>query len=375
MREANVKIVMHLGSGSSKYILGPLAPLELGRYVPHPPPVYVLDRAVADHHATWLEQMQAACDAQDAPVLILPGGEQVKSFARLEAIVEWLAEMSVARDRTLVAVGGGAVLDIAGLAAAIWRRGLGFVAIPTTLLAMVDAAIGGKTALNAAGLKNPVGCFHPAAGILADPGFLATLPRAEWRNGMAELVKTAVIGDPELFARLHAARPRLDNLLAGGDGQDPVPGILGGVDWKDWIGRAAKVKARIVQRDFREQGMRRCLNLGHTLGHALEALSQVEPAPLSHGQAVAIGMAVVFRIAAERNICRLEDAVRTIEILEACGLPTRCPAPDHETLDRALLGDKKHLSRGGLYWVLPRGIGRMDIHGQIATAELLKWLD
>lgn len=375
MTESNFTITMRLDGRASEYILGPLAGLELCRFVPHPPPVYVLDRAVADLHAPWLEQIQAACDDQDPAVITLPGGEASKTFSFLEELTGRLAGLGVSRDRTLVAAGGGAVLDCAGLAAALWRRGMNFVSIPTTLLAMVDASIGGKTAINAAGLKNPVGCFHPAAGIIADPGFLLTLPRREWRNGMAELVKAAAIGDPVLFEMLHRSRPRLHNLLARGDDREPVHGILGVIDWKLWIGRAAAVKARVVEQDFREQGLRRSLNLGHTLGHALEALSQDGPEPLGHGEAVAIGMAVVFRIAAERGLCPLDAAVRMIEILEACGLPTRCPAPAEDALDRALVGDKKNVARGGLYWVLPRGIGRMDIHGQVATAELLKWLD
>ncbi len=375
LSESSFQLAMTLDGRSSTYVLGPLAGLELARFVPHPPPVFLVDDAVEALHQPWLEQMQAACAQQAPPVLVLAGGEQAKTMAKLEEIYLWLATTGMHRDKTLVAAGGGAVLDIAGLAAATWHRGMNFVSIPTTLLAMVDAAIGGKTALNAAGLKNPVGCFHPAAGILADPGFLTTLPRSSWRDGLAELIKTAAVGDRGLFRSIHGARARLNNLFAEGPDEHPVPGILGSIDWKSWIGRAASVKARIVQRDFREQGLRRSLNLGHTLGHALEALSMDTGRPLSHGQAVAVGMAVVFRIAAERNICPLDEAVMLIEILEACGLPTRCPAPDPQDLDRALIGDKKNMSRGGLYWVLPRGIGHMDIHGRVETAELLKWLD
>jgi len=375
LSELSFQIAMTLDGRSSTYIMGPLAGLELARFIPHPPPVFLLDDAVSSLHAPWLEQMQAACTPQDPPIMIIPGGEQTKTLAKLEEIYNWLAETGTTRDKTLEAAGGGAVLDIAGLAAATWRRGLDFVAIPTTLLAMVDAAIGGKTALNTAGLKNPVGCFHPASGIIADPGFLITLPCRCWRDGMAELIKTAAIGDEDLFRSIHRSRARLNNLFAGEGDDDPVPGVLGSIDWKSWIAGAAVVKARIVQRDFREQGLRRSLNLGHTLGHALEALSMGTDRPLSHGQAVAVGMAVVFRIAAERNLCPLDEAVMMIEILEACGLPTRCRAPDPAALDRALLGDKKNMSRGGLYWVLPRGIGRMDIHGLVETSELLKWLD
>ncbi len=375
MSETTLNLDMVLDGKHSQYLLGPLAGLELARFVPHPPPIYILDETVAHLHAPWIEQIQAACDDHAPPTLVLPGGEKIKTMAGLEKIYAWLASHSVARDKTLVAVGGGSILDITGLAAATWRRGLNLVTVPTTLLAMVDAALGGKTALNAAGLKNSVGCFHPASGIIADPGFLATLTRQSWRDGLAELIKTAIIGDPQLFSILHASRPRLDNLFATGEPDQAVPRVLGSLDWKEWIGRAAAVKASIVTKDFREKGLRKSLNLGHTLGHALEGIFLAEPEPLSHGQAVAIGMAVVFRVAAERNLCPLDEAVRVIEVLEACGLPTRCRAPSLQVLDKKLLGDKKQSSHAGLEWVMPRGIGHMDIHGRVKTAELLKWLD
>jgi 3-dehydroquinate synthetase len=240
---------------------------------------------------------------------------------------------------------------------------------------MVDAAIGGKTALNAAGLKNPVGVFHPAAGILADCGFLATLPRAAWQDGLAEMVKTAVIGDPRLFAHLHHSRARLEEILTRGEADEPVPGILGALPWRQWIGQAARVKVRVVNQDFREKGVRRSLNLGHTLGHALEAWSHGTEDPLSHGQAVSIGMAVVFRIAAERGTCPLATAVQVIELLEACGLPVAHASPGADVLERLLAGDKKQSAREGLRWVLPERIGKMDIAGRVAVADIVKWLE
>jgi 3-dehydroquinate synthase len=375
MKDESHNIEMKLGGRSSRYVLGPLACLELGRFVPHPPPVYIVDGTVAELHPRWLEQIQDGCDSYEHQCLVLAGGEGVKTPDRLLEIWDLLATRGLPRDGSVVAIGGGAILDLAGFAASTWRRGVNFVAIPTTLLAMVDASIGGKTAVNAVGLKNPVGTFHPAEAVLADPGFLATLPRWAWRDGMAELIKTAIIGGVWLFEDLHRQRADLARLLAIGDDEDPVPHVLGALPWREWIGQAAAIKARIVGRDFREGGIRRALNLGHTLGHALEAHSHAQEAPLSHGQAVAIGMAVISRIAAERGTFPVASALQVIELLESCGLPVTGTAPDRETLTTLLGGDKKVSSEEGLRWVLPRSVGNMDIDGQVTIDELLKWLD
>jgi len=374
-RDDSLILDMMLDGHPSQYVLGPLACLDLGRFVPNPPPVYIMDDAVAELHPRWLEQIQESCGHYRHAALTVEGGEEVKTLARLAQVYAWLGDNDVSRGGTIVAVGGGAVLDLAGMAAATWRRGVNFVAIPTTLLAMVDAAIGGKTAVNVAGLKNPVGVFHPAAGILADCGFLTTLSRRSWRDGLAEMIKAAVIGDPGLFAHLHHSRGRLAETLGAGNPDEPISGIIGAFPWLRWIGQAATVKTRIVNRDFREKHLRRTLNLGHTLGHALEAWSQDSDLPLSHGQAIAVGMAVMFRIAAERGTCSLATAVQVIELLEACGLPVTHPCPDIDELERLLAGDKKQSARKGLLWVLPERIGKMDINGRVAITEIIKWLD
>jgi 3-dehydroquinate synthetase len=374
MAEQPLILDMNLDGEKSRYILGPLAGLELPRYVKGFPPVYLLDEAVALLHAPWVEQIQNSCGSSPHQTLVVPGGETAKTMQQLEAIYTWLAAQAIGRDRTLVAVGGGAVLDVAGLAAGTWRRGMGFVSFPTTLLAMVDASIGGKTAINAAGLKNPVGLFYPACGVLADVGFLATLPRQAWRDGLAEMIKTAAIGDPLLFEEIHEARPDLWRLFAEGAPEDMVPGVLGCLPWARWIGRAAAVKAGIVNRDFREKGERRNLNLGHTLGHALEAWSKPSDRPLTHGEAVSVGMAVVFRLAAERGSCPLPLAVKMIEVLEASGLPITWTAPGPEELGRLLAGDKKQSTRVGLRWVLPEDLGKINHTGRVELDELYRWL-
>jgi len=375
MSEESFILRMSLDGRASQFVMGPCAVLELKRFVTQAPPLYIIDEEVAVHHPNWVEQIQEGCTEGEHPTLILPGGESIKTLASLESVYRWLGKHNLPRDGTLVAVGGGTLLDLAGLAASTWRRGVNFVSIPTTLLAMVDAAIGGKTAVNTAGVKNTVGTFHPASGILADIGFLSTLPREHWQGGMAELIKTAIIGDRDLFQSLYSARPGLRHLLDDPETDQPIGGILGAMPWRQWIGRAAAVKADIVSRDFREGDLRKQLNLGHTLGHVLEAWSLDTDTPLNHGQAVAIGMAVVFRIAAERGLCSLVEAIQVVDLLESCGLPTQFEGLPEAELKRLLLGDKKQETGTGLSWVLPRRIGRVETGGQITTDEIHKWIN
>ncbi len=375
MSEHSQFLEMNLDGRKSTYVLGPLAGLELGRFVPLGPPLYIIDQTVASMHPEWIEQIQTNCAHCEQRTLLLPGGEKIKSLAQLGEIYDWLSQQNLPRDGSLVAIGGGTVLDLAGLAASTWRRGVNFVSIPTTLLAMVDAAIGGKTAINAAGIKNPVGTFYPASGVLADVGFLSTLTRSDWRDGMAELIKSAAIGNAELFAEIHAARQDLEKTLGQGDVHQPIAGILGKFPWRRWVQQAAEVKVDLVNRDFREKGPRKALNLGHTLGHVLEAYSQQTKQPLSHGQAVSIGMAVVFRIAAERNLCPVPQALQMLGVLESCGLPISCQAPPLNLMDELLAGDKKTSARDGLSWVLPERIGKMKINARVQQDELLRWLE
>lgn len=374
MKDDSLVLNMLLGDRHSSYILGPLATLELNRFVGAAPPVYVVDDKVARLHPQWLAEIQQECNGCQGAVWELPGGEEIKSLSHLARLYDWLARQAVPRDGTIVGIGGGTVLDLVGFAASSWRRGVNLVTIPTTLLAMVDASLGGKTAINTSDWKNSVGSFYPASGILADCCFLTSLPRRQWRNGMAELIKTAVIGGPHLFQELHAAREDLARLLAAGTPDELIPGIVGALPWRRWVGRAAEIKAQIVERDFREVADRRALNLGHTLGHALESWSRQREQPMEHGEAVAIGLAVAFKVAAERGICPLPDAVQAVEVLEACGLPVTATAPGEQELAALLAGDKKMSAAAGLRWVLPVRIGQVDIDGRVNLREVLKWL-
>ncbi len=369
---------------NSRYLLGNAALNEARQVVGRAPAVCIVDQPVRRHHSPALGRVFAA-GGRSGSVLALPGGERVKTLAMLERIYAWLAGQQLARDGYLIGIGGGAVLDVAGLAAATWQRGIAFVSVPTTLLAMVDAAIGGKTAVNTAGLKNPVGSFHPAVRVLAAPALLSSLPRTEWRNGLAELIKTAVIGSRALLLDLLRREDTLRRLVGTGDRRRANPDILRALPWTDWIGRAARIKVRIVNADFQESGPRQALNLGHTLGHVLEAFSLDVPGrrgdtrrgnavrPLSHGEAVAVGMATVFRVAVARGMCPAGDAARLERLLGACGLPVTAPAPPRKHLERLLAGDKK-MQSGQVRWVLPQRLGRVVLDQRVSCDEVLTHL-
>jgi 3-dehydroquinate synthetase len=272
--------------------------------------------------------------APAAAVHALPDGERGKTLGRIERAAGWLLRAGATRRSLVVALGGGAVTDAAGFLAATYMRGVDWVAVPTTLLAMVDAAIGGKTAVNLPVAKNAVGAFHPPLAVLADPASLATLPPRELRSGLGEALK---------YACLRPALLRRAGALAGG----------GRVD-AGLVAECARVKVEVVERDPRERGERKLLNLGHTFGHGVEAAGGFSR--FTHGEAVAIGLAFAFRLA--RRMGRVDDAaVEAVEgLLDAAGLPRRVPAPVARRAVALMAHDKKR-TEGGLMWVLPRGAG------------------
>jgi 3-dehydroquinate synthase len=265
----------------------------------------------------------------------LPDGEKGKTLVQLERAATRLLQAGATRRSLVVALGGGAVTDASGFLAATFMRGIDWVAVPTTLLAMVDAAIGGKTAVNLPVAKNAVGAFHPPRAVLADPAALKTLPERELRSGFGEALKYACLS-PALLGRagsLAAAR-RVDAAF---------------------VADCARLKVDVVARDPKEKGERKLLNLGHTFGHGVEAAGSF--AKYTHGEAVAVGIAFAFRLA--RRMGRVDDgAVAAVDgLLDAAGLARRLPAP---TARRAaqLMGYDKKRTQGGLMWVLPRGAGR-----------------
>ena len=289
--------------------------------------------AVSDDNVWAAQGARLAASGLEIVPLLVPPGEGSKSWARLEALTERLLELEVERGDTILAFGGGMVGDLAGFAAAVLKRGCAWVQVPTSLLAQVDSSVGGKTAINAAAGKNLIGAFHQPAAVLIDPATLDTLPKRELRAGYAEVVKYGLIGDPGFFAWCEANGAA----LLSGDEEARLHAIEACV----------RAKAAIVAEDEREtSGKRALLNFGHTFGHAIEAETG-----MLHGEAVAIGMAMAFRLSVERGLCPVEDAERAIGHLEAVGLPTATDVPADRLAERM-----RHDKKGGAR-VLTRGIG------------------
>lgn len=306
----------------------------------------ITDSTVADLHLPRLRAAMLVAGVETV-ALALPPGEKSKSWAGLERTVEWLIAERVGRDDLLLAFGGGVVGDLAGFAAAILRRGVRFVQVPTTLLAQVDSSVGGKTGINSPLGKNLVGAFHQPVLVLAETGFLDTLPRRELLAGYAEVAKYGLLGDADFFAWLEV---NANALLDG----DPAA--------RTWaVRRSCEMKAEIVARDETEEGDRALLNLGHTFGHALEAATGYS-GRLLHGEAVAIGCALAFETSAALGFCGADDAARVRRHFGALGLRARLADVPGELPDAdgliALMGQDKKVRDGRLAFVLAEGIGR-----------------
>ncbi len=317
---------------------------------------------VADAALEATPHLDALRRGLDAPVLTVARGEGSKSLTSWAALVEQILALRPDRGTALVAVGGGVVGDLAGFAAATVLRGVPYVQVPTTLLAQVDSAVGGKTGINSAFGKNLIGAFHQPALVLADLATLTTLPVRERRAGYAEIVKYGLLGDADFFTWLEAEGPR----VLAGDGDALAHAVATSV----------RAKAAIVAADERERGgARALLNLGHTFAHAYEALTGMG-ADLLHGEAVAIGLVDAFELSARLGLCD-EDATARVEAhLRGAGLPTRRRALGAfapEAVVAAMRGDKK-AEAGRLAFVLVRGIGRAFVHREVGEAELLDHL-
>ncbi len=264
----------------------------------------------------------------------VPDGEPAKALAVLGDLYDWLASIPLGRDDLVVALGGGVVTDLGGFLAATWHRGVAVVQVPTTLLAQVDAAIGGKTGINLAAGKNLVGAFHQPRVVAADIGTLETLPPRELRAGMAEVVKCGFIRDPTILDLIER-----DPAAA----MDPTGDVLVGL-----VRRAVAVKARVVAADTREHGERAVLNYGHTFGHAVETMTGYTR--YRHGEAVGIGMRFAALVGERTGVSEAGLDRRTIALLEGIGLPTRCGPLDHDRALAVMARDKK--ARDGIRLVL-----------------------
>lgn len=322
----------------------------------------VTDETVAGLHAQAFEASLAEAGLKPVRVT-LPAGEATKRFAMLERVVDEVLARRLERGDVIAALGGGVIGDLAGFAAAIVRRGMGFVQIPTTLLAQVDSSVGGKTGINTRYGKNLVGAFNQPALVIADTDCLDTLSAREFRAGYAEVAKYGLIDDEPFFAWLEAHWRGV---------------FQGGRDRIRAIATACRAKVAVVVRDETETGDRALLNLGHTFGHALEAVCGYDGARLVHGEAVAIGMAQAFRFSARLGLCAPADAGRVEAHLKAVGLPTELrdvPGPvfSVEALMEAIGQDKK-VARGALTFILARGIGQSFVATDVAPAPLREFL-
>jgi 3-dehydroquinate synthase len=322
----------------------------------------VTDAHVADLHA---DRLSAALSAAGIAVslIVLPPGEATKSFDGLSDLCDRLLAMALDRGDVITAFGGGVIGDLTGFAAAIYKRGIDFVQIPTTLLAQVDSSVGGKTAIDTPRGKNLIGAFHQPRSVLADLDVLATLPVRELRCGYAEIIKYGLLGDFEFFERLEG---EVADVLA------LAPEAIAHA-----VHRSVAMKAEIVAQDEKEAGRRALLNLGHTFGHALEGETGFGGA-LLHGEAVGAGMALAFRFSAALGLCSGQDAARAAAAIAAAGLPTTLSDIGKEPFSvEALIGhmgqDKK-AEGGRLTLVLARAIGDAFVAKGVEPDKLRRFL-
>ncbi|MEO8193168.1 MAG: 3-dehydroquinate synthase [Gemmatimonadales bacterium] len=280
-----------------------------------------------------------------ADVLALPPGESSKTRGSWGWVTDQLIERGFGRDSAVVALGGGVIADLAGFVAATYMRGIPIVHVPTTLLAMIDASIGGKTGVDTQAGKNLVGAFHQPAGVLVDPELLATLPLKELRTGFAEALKHGAIADRGYFDSVVGAIPRV--LYGPGQSGDSLAGVIVG---------SIEIKAGIVGRDELEGGVRKILNFGHTIGHAVEMLSDYK---LAHGESVAIGMTLEARTAERVGIAKAGTAKEIRDALARAGLPVDLPeGMGADRILEVMRADKKARA-GSVQYALPRAIGEM----------------
>jgi 3-dehydroquinate synthase len=293
----------------------------------------------------YAEKLRNQIEKGSVEVLTIPAGESNKTRESWARLTDQMLAKKFGRDSVVIALGGGVVGDLAGFVAATFMRGVPVVQIPTTLVGMVDASIGGKTAVDTPAGKNLVGAFHPPAAVLVDPQLLSTLPLREMRAGFAEIVKHGVIAD-DVYLR-EVASGASEMLSTGGSASDRMLSL---------IVRSVEIKADIVSRDEREEGLRKTLNFGHTIGHAVELVSGYS---LLHGEAVAIGMALEGRLAEQVGVAKAGTAAIIVKALQSAGLPTDLPTGFQagEVIE-AMKSDKKGVS-GKTRFALPLRIGAM----------------
>jgi 3-dehydroquinate synthase len=335
-------------------------PARIAALLKQPRVLIVSDETVAALHAPALIAGLKSHGVH-AEMATVPAGEASKSFAHLERVLDRCAEAGLDRKDMIVALGGGVVGDLAGLAAALYMRGVDFIQVPTTLLAQVDSSVGGKTAIDTPRGKNLVGAFHQPRLVLADIEVLKTLPERQLRSGWAEVLKHGLICDAGFFDWLGGQG-------AGGAAGDPAA-------LSEAVVRSVRIKAAVVSEDEKEAGRRALLNLGHTFGHALETALGYDEV-LTHGEAVALGCCMAFRFSARLGLCGEPDARRVEAVTAAAGLPTRLEQAGVFEADRliALMAGDKKAEGGALTFILARGIGRAEVVKGVDPGEVRAFL-
>jgi 3-dehydroquinate synthase len=365
-----VTVNVALGSRAYDIVIGRGLLAELGARIaalkPGAAAAIVTDETVAQHHLPAAEAALADAGVRATSILV-PAGEGSKSWRMLETVCDRLLDARIERNDVVVALGGGVVGDLAGLAAALLRRGLDVVQVPTTLLAQVDSSVGGKTGINSRHGKNLVGAFHQPILVIADTALLDTLPQRDFRAGYAEVAKYGLLGDAGFFAWLEA---NWRDVFAGGSSS-------GSFAREHAIAIACRGKAAIVARDERETGDRALLNLGHTFGHAFEASAGFSDR-LLHGEAVSLGIACAFEFSARQGLLPTADAERAVRHLAAVGLPSRIHhVPKVQSSEDALMeliGQDKKVRRGNLTFILVRRIGEAFVAPDVDPAEVRTFL-
>ncbi|GAA4358463.1 3-dehydroquinate synthase [Kangiella marina] len=309
----------------------------------------------------YLETLQASLKGYECSVFLLEDGEQHKSFASYQHILDAMLDAGLRRNATLIALGGGVVGDMAGFAAATYQRGIRFLQIPTTLLSQVDSSVGGKTAVNHPKGKNLIGAFHQPSRVITDINTLTTLPDREFKAGIAEIVKAAILYDVTFFEWLET---NVSKILSHDEE------IL-----VTMIERSCAIKAEIVSLDEKETGVRAWLNLGHTFGHAIErSLGYGE---LLHGEAVAVGIAMAAEYAVKMFGLPSEDSVRIVRLIESFGLPINIQSEQYHInatiLAEAMTLDKKNVD-ADLTLVLPKSIGEVTIKHSVKVQDVERFL-
>lgn len=348
---------IHVGAGLLDEAGAIIAPM-----LSRPRTVVVTDENVVTQ--VW-PRLQKALDAAGiaADVLTLPAGEGTKSFTQLEGLLDQLLDAGLERDDVIIALGGGVIGDLTGFAASVFKRGIGFIQIPTTLLSQVDSSVGGKTGINTRFGKNLVGSFHQPRAVICDVEVLSSLPPRELRTGYAEVVKYGLINQPDFFDWLEV------------NGQKLIEGDLAARTYA--VAQSCRFKAAIVAEDETEKGARALLNLGHTFGHALEAETGYSRR-LTHGEGVAIGMALAHDFSSDEGLANGQDGERLKAHLRAVGLPADIrdiegPRTTAEALIAHMYQDKK-ASGGTLTFILTEGIGKAFVARKVDPQKLQSFL-